>query len=283
LHARGERRRNGCRQARLERHRYQVVTPGAVATAAPQRAHDGGDANVAHPGGRGRGRARVACAVYTRDPAWRRAPGRPSPEQAMNDLEQGEATEHDGQRYQGLDLAGRDLSGHTFEDCAFSGCNLSGALLARGKFLDCHFSHSNLSLARVAHSRWRAVVFEDCKLVGVNWTSAAWQRLATAAPLEFHRCILNDSSFLGLSLEELVLEHCKLREVDFREANLSRACLVGSEFGMSLFNRTNLAGADFTDATDFDIDVLNNTLKGARFSRHEAVRLLYGLGIELVD
>ena len=88
---------------------------------------------------------------------------------------------------------------------------------------------------------------------------------------------------MGLSLEELVLDHCRVREVDFREANLSRARCTGSEFGLSLFNRTNLTGADFSDATDFDIDVLHNTLKGARFSRHEAVRLLYGLDIELVD
>ena len=54
-------------------------------------------------------------------------------------------------------------------------------------------------------------------------------------------------------------------------------------FDRSLFMHTNLERVDFTDSTGCSIDVLANELKGARFSRYEAIHLLESLGIELVD
>ncbi|WP_434940704.1 hypothetical protein ACRWQN_10470 [Shewanella sp. HL-SH8] len=47
--------------------------------------------------------------------------------------------------------------------------------------------------------------------------------------------------------------------------------------------RTNLQKADFAESTNFNINVLENTLKQAKFSRYEALNLLDSLGIELVD
>lgn len=185
--------------------------------------------------------------------------------------------------FTGLDLSRCVLGARSYEECVFTACNFSDATLASCKLLDCGFFDCNLSLAKVAHTRFRAVTFTGCKLVGINWTSAAWQRLATAAPLEFRDCILNDGSFLGLALQELVVEHCKARDVDWRDANLTGANLRHTDLTHALFSRTNLSGADLTGATGYDIDVLNNDVRHARFSRDEAVRLLLGLEIELAD
>ena len=51
----------------------------------------------------------------------------------------------------------------------------------------------------------------------------------------------------------------------------------------SQFHHTNLSLANFAEATSYTIDVNANTVKGARFTRLEAVSLLESLGIELVD
>ena len=194
-----------------------------------------------------------------------------------------EQTDYYATHFTGLDLSRHVLAARTYEECTFTGCNFSEATLSGCKLLDCGFEDCNLSLAKVSHTRFRAVTFAGCKLVGINWTSAAWQRLATAAALEFRDCILNDSSFLGLALQELVVEHCKARDVDWRDANLSGAKLCHTDLTHALFSRTNLSGADLTGAVGYDIDVLNNAVRGARFSRDEAVRLLLGLEIELAD
>ena len=56
-----------------------------------------------------------------------------------------------------------------------------------------------------------------------------------------------------------------------------------TDFAGSLFNEINLAGADFTEASNCDIDVLNNGIRKAKFTRYEALDLLDSLGIELID
>ena len=88
---------------------------------------------------------------------------------------------------------------------------------------------------------------------------------------------------MGLKLDEMVLEGCKAQDVDFREGKFNRANFSYSDFRHSLFGRTELMEADFSEATDYDIDIFNNKIKGAKFSRDEAIRLLNGLDITLVD
>ena len=51
----------------------------------------------------------------------------------------------------------------------------------------------------------------------------------------------------------------------------------------SLFSNTNLTKAKFSGAINYDININRNKVEKASFSRHEAVRLLDALGINLVD
>lgn len=170
-----------------------------------------------------------------------------------------------------------------FEGCQFIECNFTETTFRKCKFIDCVFKRCNLSVLKVPLSQFNGVHFEECKMVGVDWTRAAWPRYAFAASIRFCKCVLNDSSFFGLSLDELVLEECKAHDVDFREGRFNKANFTYTDFTNSLFGKTHLAGADFSEAIQYDIDIFNNTLTGARFTRHEAVRLLNGLEIELVD
>lgn len=173
--------------------------------------------------------------------------------------------------------------GVEFEACIFEHCDFSAAHFARCTFIDCLFKHCNLSLMQVPGTRWFGVGFVECKLVGVDWTKADWPSFHLDSELTFRQCILNDSSFFGLTLQEIILDECKCRDVDFREGDFSRATMTGSDFCNSLFMRTQLQGSDFTNASDFNINVLENKINGARFSRLEALSLLYSLNIELVD
>lgn len=200
----------------------------------------------------------------------------------MNGIE-GDEKEYLSQNYIGLDLAGKDFSGKTFDGCSFKDCNFNEAIFNKTKFIECHFARCNLSNAKLPLSKFTDVEFDECKMVGIDWTRANWPRLSLSSPLKFYKCILNDSSFLGLSLSEIVMQACKAHDVDFREGNFSEGDFTQTDFTHSLFNRTNLSEADFTDAINYNIDVLNNDIRRAKFSRDEAVRLLDSLGIELVD
>ncbi len=101
--------------------------------------------------------------------------------------------------------------------------------------------------------------------------------------MKFETSVLNSSSFYGLNVEKLTLKECEAKDVDFRESNLKEADFSYSDLTDAVFFNTDLSNANFSHAQQFNIDIKNNILNGAKFSRYEAVRLLGGLGIELVD
>lgn len=185
--------------------------------------------------------------------------------------------------FEKLEMPDANCNDIEFEECRFLDCNFSGARFRNCKFINCDFVRCNLSLVELANARLFGVSFRETKLVGVDWSRASWPTFHVDFELRFEHCILNDSSFLGLTLNELVLNDCKLHDADFREGSFAGSTMTGCDFTHSLFMKTNLRDVDFSDSTGYAIDVLNNEVKGARFSRHEALSLLDGLGVELVD
>jgi len=79
------------------------------------------------------------------------------------------------------------------------------------------------------------------------------------------------------------MRECRAKEVDFRNATLTNANFIGTDFKGALFSNTHLEGANFTDSSNTMIDIRSNHLKGAIFSRYEALFLLETMGIVLVD
>ncbi|MFO7553122.1 MAG: pentapeptide repeat-containing protein [Haliea sp.] len=182
-----------------------------------------------------------------------------------------------------LELPDKQYQDIEFEECQFIDCNFSRTAFRNCRFTHCEFVRCNLSLMDLANTRLFAVVFKETKLIGIDWGKASWPVFHVDFELEFHHCILNDCSFFGLTLNELVLDECKLHDADFREGNFADSAMTYCDFTHSVFMRTNLRNVDFSESTGYAINVLDNEVAGARFSRHEALSLLESLGIELVD
>lgn len=181
------------------------------------------------------------------------------------------------------DLSERVLTQAHFEDCEFTHVNFTSARFSACKFINCVFTHCNLSLVDPSGTRFFGVHFNDCKLTGMDWTKAWWPDFYLDHELHFSTCILTSGSFFGLRLHGVKMEGCKLIEVDFRECDLTGATLTECDMTGSLFHHTVLRGADLTESWHYAINIFNNTVEKARFSRLEAVCLLESLGIELVD
>lgn len=146
------------------------------------------------------------------------------------------------------------------------------------------FRDSNLSLLRVSETRFVDIEFDACKMVGVDWGKARWPTYQTNSPFKFYNgCNLSDSSFFGLNLGEIEIINCKLHAVDFRECSTQNAVLTGNDFLSALFDKTDLKGTDFTDSFNYNINIFENEVQGARFSRIDALGLLTSLDISLID
>lgn len=193
------------------------------------------------------------------------------------------SNEYWSEKFRGLDFSNQEITNKEFEVCTFKECNFSEAIFRQCNFVDCEFSQCNLSMVNFAYSRFSDVSFRESKLIGIDWTKVSWPELTFSSPFKFYQSLISDCSFYGLSLQEITLEECKAHNVDFREADFSQANFAYTDLAGSFFNRTNLSGANFLEATNYDIDIYQNQIKNAKFSRHEAVRLLESLDIELVD
>lgn len=193
------------------------------------------------------------------------------------------ASEYVDRKFEQLDLAGAELRDKQFYDCEFLRCNFTESRLLNCRFDTCRFVDCNLSTAKIKGTAFQEVTFKSTKMVGIDWTTARWPSVALSGMIGFDECILDGSSFFGLYLRELKLEACHAHDVDFAEVDCEYASFIQTDFANSRFHHTRLGKADFTDALNYEIDVHNNTIAGAKFSLPEAVSLLHGLGIELVE
>jgi fluoroquinolone resistance protein len=147
----------------------------------------------------------------------------------------------------------------------------------------CQFTHCNLSLVKVVDCHFAQVSFSQCKVVGLNWTEAMWPKISMPGMLSFEECALNHSTFIGLDLQQCTIRKCMAKDADFREANFTGADLSSTDFSDSLFGETNLTGADFSFATNYQINPNRNRITNAIFMLPEAISLLYSMDIQLKE
>jgi fluoroquinolone resistance protein len=191
---------------------------------------------------------------------------------------------YDEQTFKAGEYPKAELRSKEFNGCTFIRCSFNEAVFQACAFRNCQFKDCDLSLIRVKDSVFVGTKFEDCKVVGVNWAEARWTQAGLLDPsVHFTGCSINYSTFIGVNLKKATLTRCVSRDVDFSEANLTGANCTYTDFAESRFSQTNLTDADFTHATHYAINVHQNKIKGAKFSLPEAMALLYGLDIILVE
>jgi uncharacterized protein YjbI with pentapeptide repeats len=191
--------------------------------------------------------------------------------------------EYTDQVFKDESLEQEELESKEFYDCTFVACSFAETTFRDCRFVACTFTNCDLSLMRVPGCSFTNTTFEDSKAIGVDWTEAAWPKEKFLDPIIFSRCVINHSTFIGLSLPEIKMVECVAHEVDFREADLLQAEFPHSDLAGSLFINTNLTQADFSQARNYTINAGLNTLKKTRFSLPEAMSLLYSLDIVLTE
>lgn len=156
-----------------------------------------------------------------------------------------------------------------FLDCTFKNCKFFQISFFDCTFENCVFENCDLASASIQYTSFSDVKFIDSKLTGIQWAAAA-------IPLDvnFNKCLLNYSGFIGVDLRNTEIVECRVREADFSEADLSKANCTYSDFLGTRFMNTNLTRTNFTNATNYSIHPHGNKLCKTRFSLPEALSLL---------
>lgn len=186
------------------------------------------------------------------------------------------------EQFEKINLSKSTIKRAEFEECVFISCDFSETLFHSCRFIDCRFENCNLSLIKLTDCKISGSKFISCKMIGIDWSMCDWKSLLTSEPMVFIESILNDSNFFGLKQDGLVMRKSSAKDVDFRLGSFTRADFSSSDFKGALFDKTKLEYANFTDATNTQINMQTNHLKGAIFNKDEALFLLESMGIVLV-
>ena len=187
------------------------------------------------------------------------------------------------EEFDNIDLSTQTIKNAEFEECTFTSCDFSEALFLSCRFIDCSFENCNLSVMKLTDSIVSGTDFLSCKMIGIDWTMCDFKSLLSSEPIKFVNSLLSDSNLFGLSLERIQMRECVARDVDFGSGSFMSADFSATDFKGAQFGNTHLEYANFTDATNIQLDIKTNHLKGAIFSRYEALFLLESMGIVLVD
>ena len=174
---------------------------------------------------------------------------------------------------------GLQIISTTFLDCIFEQCEFNDTMLTDCRFVNCEFHKCDCSLIQVPGCTFSGTRFMETKLMGVNWSQADWADYGLGKPLEFTKCSLSHSTFIGVQLGSVKMKQCQAINVDFREASLCEADFTFTDLQDSLFQGTDLRKADLRSAKNYAIDPSQNKIGKAKFALPEAMALLYSMDI----
>ncbi|MEI3800212.1 MULTISPECIES: pentapeptide repeat-containing protein [Chitinophaga] len=185
---------------------------------------------------------------------------------------------HEHKKFEHIIWEGKTISGREFYDCHFYKCSLKECVFEECVFDKCTFEECDLSLIQFKQTSFNKVILQHSKAIGI-----AWHNARNALTVEFHHSRLSYCNFSGKNLKKGIFLHCQADEADFSGCNLSQADFGGTDLAGARFFETDLTQANFAGAQRYAIDVRTNKVKKAKFSLPDALSLLDGLGVEIVE
>jgi len=193
---------------------------------------------------------------------------------------------YEGQSFADIELKNSQVENIEFVNCTFNHCDFNESIFRTCTFRDCVFSNCDLSLLRVDKSLFKNTEFKSCKALGINWSKASWGRKEITQlikSIDFSKCVLNYSTFIGLELSHLNMQDCIAHEVDFSKAILRKANFKGTDLQNAIFRNSDLREANFVRAKNYSISPQLNKISRAKFSLPEVMSLLYNMDIVICE
>jgi uncharacterized protein YjbI with pentapeptide repeats len=173
------------------------------------------------------------------------------------------------------------VSESDFRDCTFVACDFSEAQFRSVRFVGATFRQCDLSLLKPTDCSIGESQFEDCRVLGVDWTVAKWPRVPLHDPNTFSRCDLSLGTFTDLMLGAVRFEECRLREATFRNTTLTGAVFDRSDCSGADFLGADLSGASLRNVDGLWLDPRTTRLEGATVDPAAGALILESLGINL--
>jgi fluoroquinolone resistance protein len=187
-------------------------------------------------------------------------------------------SEYEDREFDKLDFKAGQIYNTDFQNCIFTRCDFQRSIFSECRFDDCTFQACDFSLAKFKDSHFRDSIFISSKLIGIDWAE-----ISRTFSIDFRDCVINLSNFSAMNLKKRKILNCIAHEVSFAETNMTECDCTMTDFAGSIFSKTNLTKANFSNARNYAIDVRNNTVTKLKLSLPEALTLFETLGIIITD
>lgn len=190
-----------------------------------------------------------------------------------------EPARYENEHFTGLERGELELTGATFLECAFESCDFSESDFSAAHFSGCRFDRCELAVINLTDTVLQEVVFEACRLSGVNFSVVTQGAIGMQA--EFVDSDLSFCSFRSLDLTGCAFRNCLLREADYQRCELQKVNFDGCDLVRCVFMGNNLKEADLRTARNYFISAHDNRISGLRVSLPEALGLLAAIDVQV--
>ena len=167
----------------------------------------------------------------------------------------------EAERYSGVDLDGRDLTGISFEECEFTRVTLNETKLRGASFSECVATDLHAPVFSAPRSNWRDVRINHARLGSVEAYEATLRsvhidgskldfvnlRNATLTDVLLSNCIIDELDLGSATVQRLELQNCRIGTLEVGGAKLKDVDLRSSDFS-AVHSLEGLRGATIDDA-----------------------------------
>jgi uncharacterized protein YjbI with pentapeptide repeats len=183
--------------------------------------------------------------------------------------------------FENIVLEGESLEDYEFIDCEFTDCAIENCKLINCTFSGCRFYNCKVNSLESEDSKIKYSEFTACHFVSVNWSELLPEGRFAEPISKLKDCRLKYNTFTGMAFPKFDFTGSEILESMFAECELTESSFKGCKLDKTEFFRCDIRKADFREASGYQIDIIDNKMKGARFSFPEVVSLLDGLGIKI--
>ena len=172
----------------------------------------------------------------------------------------------DQQRFSGVDLGGRDLTGIIFESCTFDDLQANETMLRAATFTDTAIARLNAPVLIAARLSLRDVTIDGSRIGSAELYEAAFASVSiTGSKLGF-------VNLRTSKLADVLVTDCTIDEMDVSGSKITRMAFRGTTIGTLDLTNSMLTHVDLRGAEISRIIGLPG-LRGATVSPHQLVDL----------
>ena len=165
----------------------------------------------------------------------------------------------------------------SFQNCDFSNSNIGTSEIHDTNFVDCHFSETIFSNTHFHRCTFRGCVFSANPFLGAELERVTFIACKIDCAnfidlklrdLNFQDCDISNSAFLQGDSKLINIVTSRLEKVAFIDQSLASCDFRGSQMkNVAYMGKTDLQGADFSDAALENVSFKDLKLNGASFER----------------